>query len=279
MKRLLSVFAAASALALALTGCANYSQPTASSTKAPIVDLAGLKGKVLAVQTDTTGQKYAEDHKAEFGYEIKVFDDLPGSVNAVLAGSADAAINDNGVLYDFAKQNPTTKVVKEFATGEEYGFNVSKNNPGLLAVVNAALTEARADGSYNTIYQKWFGTDAPANTAPTAPATSSEKPVLVDPSKLTTCTHLAYRPFQFLDTDNTTIIGFDVDLVDLVAKKLGVPQKIVDIDFGQITSGSVFAAKKCDLGAAAITITPEREKAAPFSEGYFAATQALLVKP
>ena len=90
--------------------------------------------------------------------------------------------------YDFAKQNPTTKVVKEFATGEEYGFNVSKNNPGLLAVVNAALTEARADGSYNTIYQKWFGTDAPANTAPTAPATSSEKPVLVDPSKLTTCT-------------------------------------------------------------------------------------------
>ena len=54
---------------------------------------------------------------------------------------------------------------------------------------------------------------------------------------------------------------------------------IVDIDFGQITSGSVFAAKKCDLGAAAITITPEREKAAPFSEGYFAATQALLVKP
>ena len=68
-------------------------------------------------------------------------------------------------------------------------------------------------------------------------------------------------------------------LADVIAKKLGVTQKIVDIDFGQITSGAVFAAKKCDMGAAAITITPERNAAAPFSVGYFAATQALLVKP
>jgi ABC-type amino acid transport substrate-binding protein len=283
MKRLISFAAAASALALVVSGCANYAQPSASasssaSAPAAITDLSGLKGKTLAVQTDTTGQKYAEDHKAEFGYNIKVFDDLPGAVNAVLAGTADATINDNGVLYDFAKQNPTTKVVKEFNTGENYGFNVAKSNTGLLDAVDAALIQAKTDGTYKAIYQKWFGTDGPADV-PTAPAASGAKPVLVDPTKLTVCTHLAYRPFQYLDTDNTTIIGFDVDLADVIAKKLGVTQKIVDIDFGQITSGAVFAAKKCDMGAAAITITPERNAAAPFSVGYFAATQALLVKP
>ncbi len=284
MKRLISFAAAASALALVVSGCANYAQPSASASSstsasaAAITDLSGLKGKTLAVQTDTTGQKYAEEHMAEFGYNIKVFDDLPGAVNAVLAGTADATINDNGVLYDFAKQNPTTKVVKEFNTGENYGFNVGKSNTGLLDAINAALTEAKADGTYKAIYQKWFGADGPTDTTP-APAASGAKPVLVDPTKLTVCTHLAYRPFQYLDTDNTTIIGFDVDLADVVAKKLGVTQKIVDIDFGQITSGAVFAAKKCDMGAAAITITPERNAAAPFSVGYFAATQALLVKP
>jgi len=283
MKRLISFAAAASALALVVSGCANYAQPSASasstaSAPSAITDLSGLKGKTLAVQTDTTGQKYAEDHKAEFGYNIKVFDDLPGAVNAVLAGTADATINDNGVLYDFAKQNPTTKVVKEFNTGENYGFNVAKSNTGLLDAIDAALIQAKTDGTYKTIYQKWFGTDGPADV-PTAPAASGAKPVLVDPTKLTVCTHLAYRPFQYLDKDNTTIIGFDVDLADVIAKKLGVTQKIVDIDFGQITSGAVFAAKKCDMGAAAITITPERNAAAPFSVGYFAATQALLVKP
>jgi ABC-type amino acid transport substrate-binding protein len=283
MKRLISFAAAASALALVVSGCANYAQPSASasssaSAPAAITDLSGLKGKTLAVQTDTTGQKYAADHTAEFGYNIKVFDDLPGAVNAVLAGTADATINDNGVLYDFAKQNPTTKVVKEFNTGENYGFNVAKSNTGLLDAIDAALIAAKSDGTYKAIYQKWFGTDGPADV-PTAPAASGAKPVLVDPTKLTVCTHLAYRPFQYLDTDNTTIIGFDVDLADVIAKKLGVTQKIVDIDFGQITSGAVFAAKKCDMGAAAITITPERNAAAPFSVGYFAATQALLVKP
>ena len=283
MKRLISFAAAASALALVVSGCANYAQPSASasstaSAPSAITDLSGLKGKTLAVQTDTTGQKYAEEHKAEFGYNIKVFDDLPGAVNAVLAGTADATINDNGVLYDFAKQNPTTKVVKEFNTGENYGFNVAKSNTGLLDAIDAALIQAKTDGTYKTIYQKWFGTDGPADV-PTAPAASGAKPVLVDPTKLTVCTHLAYRPFQYLDKDNTTIIGFDVDLADVIAKKLGVTQKIVDIDFGQITSGAVFAAKKCDMGAAAITITPERNAAAPFSVGYFAATQALLVKP
>lgn len=271
--------AAVSVAALvALSACANYSQPSASAAK--IAGLEDLKGKVLAVQTDTTGQKYAEDHKAEFGYEIKVFDDLPGTANAVLAGTADAAINDNGVLYDFARQNPTTAVVTEFATGEQYGFNVSKSNPGLLNSVNEALAEAKKDGTYNTIYQKWFGTDAPADVINnnTATVKGSEKPVLINSKNLTVCTHLAYRPFQYLDADNTTIIGFDVDLADVVAKKLGVTQKIVDIDFGQITSGSVFAAKKCDLGAAAITITKERNAAAPFSDPYFDATQALLVR-
>ncbi|MEZ5202014.1 MAG: transporter substrate-binding domain-containing protein [Micropruina glycogenica] len=102
-------------------------------------------------------------------------------------------------------------------------------------------------------------------------------PTLVSAGKLTVCTHLAYRPFQFKDDAGKTV-GFDVDLMDLVAKKLGVTQEIVDIEFEQITSGAAFAAKKCDAGAAAITITDKRKQATGFSDPYFAATQALLVK-
>ncbi|MGV8850160.1 MAG: transporter substrate-binding domain-containing protein [Propionibacteriaceae bacterium] len=126
-----------------------------------ITDFSGLKGKVLAVQSGTTGQDYAESKKAEFGFTVKVFDDMPGGANAVLAGTVDANINDNGVLYDYGKDNPKTKVVKEFATGENYGFNMAKDNTKLLKVVNDVLKSAKADGSYNTIYKKWFGVDAP----------------------------------------------------------------------------------------------------------------------
>ncbi|TDC09248.1 amino acid ABC transporter substrate-binding protein [Nonomuraea longispora] len=100
---------------------------------------------------------------------------------------------------------------------------------------------------------------------------------LVQPGKLTVCTNIPYEPFQFKD-DTGKIVGFDVDIVDLAAKKLGVEQNIVDIDFAVIKSGAAMAAKKCDVAAAGMTITPERQQNIAFSDPYFDATQALLAK-
>jgi polar amino acid transport system substrate-binding protein len=99
---------------------------------------------------------------------------------------------------------------------------------------------------------------------------------LVDSGKLTTCTHLPYRPFQF--EQDGKIVGFDVDMIDLVAKELGVTQAIVDTPFEGIQSGEDLNARKCDIAAAAMTITPERQEKIDFSEPYFDANQALLVK-
>lgn len=145
-----------------------FSDPYFSATQALLVasdstvtDLADLKGKVLAVQAGTTGQDYAKENAAANGYTVKVFDDMPSGANAVLAKTVDAAINDNGVVYNFASSNPGTKVVKEFDTSEKYGFSMGKDNTALLTVVNEVLKTAKADGTYNDIYKKWFGKDAP----------------------------------------------------------------------------------------------------------------------
>ncbi|MFD8526008.1 ABC transporter substrate-binding protein [Streptosporangium canum] len=108
-----------------------------------------------------------------------------------------------------------------------------------------------------------------------APAAASG-PKLVSPGKLTTCTNLPYEPFQFKEGDK--VVGFDVDIVDLAAKKLGLTQEIVDIDFAVIKSGAAMAAGKCDVAAAGMTITPERQANITFSVPYFDATQALLAK-
>lgn len=100
---------------------------------------------------------------------------------------------------------------------------------------------------------------------------------LVEKDTLTVCTHLPYKPFQFAN-DSGDIVGFDVDLLDLLAEDLGVEQQVVSVDWNQITSGAVFAANKCDLAMGGATITPERREAVLFSDPYFNATQALLVK-
>ena len=101
-------------------------------------------------------------------------------------------------------------------------------------------------------------------------------PELVSEGKLINCTGLPYKPFEY--EENGDVIGFDVDLVDLVAKKLGVEQEIVDTPFDGIQSGADFNSGKCDISAAGMTINDERKQNIDFSDPYFDATQALVAK-
>ncbi|WSQ08175.1 transporter substrate-binding domain-containing protein [Streptomyces sp. NBC_01231] len=98
---------------------------------------------------------------------------------------------------------------------------------------------------------------------------------LVKGGQLTTCTHLPYPPFQS-EVDGK-VQGFDVSLVDLVAKDLGVKQDILDTPFENFKTGAFLNAGQCDLAAAGMTITEERKKNVDFSDPYFDATQAVLV--
>ncbi|MFI1016739.1 ABC transporter substrate-binding protein [Streptomyces sp. NPDC020965] len=97
---------------------------------------------------------------------------------------------------------------------------------------------------------------------------------VVEKGRLTTCTHLPYPPFQF-ERDGA-IVGFDVSLIDLVAKRLKVEQKIVDTPFENFKTGAFLNSGECDLAAAGMTITADRKKNVDFSVPYFDATQALL---
>ncbi|MER6102704.1 ABC transporter substrate-binding protein [Streptomyces sp. NPDC001832] len=99
---------------------------------------------------------------------------------------------------------------------------------------------------------------------------------LVKAGTLTTCTHLPYPPFQ-LEKDGK-VVGFDVAMIDLVAKDLGVKQQIVDKSFETIKTGADLNAGICDVAAAGMTITDERKQNIDFSSPYFEADQALLTR-
>jgi polar amino acid transport system substrate-binding protein len=100
---------------------------------------------------------------------------------------------------------------------------------------------------------------------------------LVQTGTLTVCTHLPFEPFQYRD-DAGRVVGFDIELIELVAKKLGTTQSVVDTPFEGIKSGQDLNSGKCDVAAAGMTITAERRQALDFSVPYFEANQALLVR-
>ncbi|MFD3619142.1 transporter substrate-binding domain-containing protein [Streptomyces sp. NPDC058676] len=98
---------------------------------------------------------------------------------------------------------------------------------------------------------------------------------LVKAGQLTTCTHLPYPPFQ--SEIDGKVQGFDVSLIDLAAKDLGVKQDVLDTPFENFKTGAFLNSGECDLAAAGMTITEERKKNVDFSDPYFEATQAVLV--
>lgn len=125
---------------------------------------------------------------------------------------------------------------------------------------------------------------APSSSAaaPSSSAASSAPAVdykLVTAGTLTVCSDIPYKPFEFEDASTPTgYTGFDIEIVDAIAKKLGLTLKVVVTNFDALQSGTALAANSCDLAASAMTITDERKKNLDFADAYYDSLQSLLVK-
>ena len=93
---------------------------------------------------------------------------------------------------------------------------------------------------------------------------------------LTVCTDSPYPPMEFEEDGEFT--GFDIELMRAIASKMGLEVEVINSGFDPITSGTALESDQCDIAAASITITPEREESIAFTEPYFDAEQSLLVK-
>ncbi len=107
--------------------------------------------------------------------------------------------------------------------------------------------------------------DAPtAGASVAASATTDAKLVAMLPAALKTKGTLTigvdstYPPNEYLDTDGKTVIGFDVDLFDAVAKKLGLKTTWQTANFDDIIPGIM--SGKYDIGVSSFTINADRLK-------------------
>ena len=91
----------------------------------------------------------------------RIVDHYPLTPDALLAlklGRADAAVVDELVALEEARANPgEVKVVGTPFTIEYYGIAMRKGGDDLLRDINRALAQMKADGTYDEIYDRWFG--------------------------------------------------------------------------------------------------------------------------
>jgi cystine transport system substrate-binding protein len=127
------------------------------SDNAAIKSFADLKGRRAAESLTSNFGQLARSN----GAELVGTDGFNQSVDLLLAGRADATINDSLSYLDFRKHKPDArlKVAATEANAEAEGVLIRKGNPELLAAINHALDQIKADGSYQRISHKYFGAD------------------------------------------------------------------------------------------------------------------------
>lgn len=114
---------------------------------------------------------------------------------------------------------------------------------------------------------------APADSAGSADASGSDTMQLVTDGTLTIGTSAEYEPFEYMEDGEYK--GFDLELAQAIADDLGLELKIENVDFDTIVPG-VASGTKYDMGIAAITATPEREKEVGFTDSYYMDDQAIV---
>ncbi len=113
-----------------------------------------------------------------------------------------------------------------------------------------------------------------ADTTATAAATDLG---LATPGTLTVASDIPYAPFEFTDPGSKEAKGFDIDLVNAIAKNLGI-QNVTFVDQPFDTIILSIKQGRYDMSASSWTITPERAKEVAFGDSYFSANQAILAQ-
>lgn len=129
-----------------------------------------LKPLKVGVQTGTTGDEVVTKLLGKGSTNVRRFESTPLALKELEAGGVDAVVADNGVVVNYVANNADAKfkTVSDSAfTPEQYGIAVKKGNDELREKLNKALAEIKADGTYNSIYTKYFGSPA-ATPAPAA---------------------------------------------------------------------------------------------------------------
>ena len=85
-----------------------------------------------------------------------------------------------------------------------------------------------------------------------------------------------YRPFEYHDEKTNKIIGYDIDVAEAIAKKIGVPLVIQEMQFtGLIPS---LQNGQADFVIAAMYITPQRREIVDFAEPYMDTGMTVVVR-
>ena len=187
-----------------------------------------------------------------------------------LDGKIDAVIVDMEPAKNIVAANPKLKIQESIKYDpEDYAIAVKKGNTELLGLIDVVLTEIKSDGSYDNLVKGFIDTPQDQRDAYiTGEQVGTE-------GTLTVGTNAEFPPFEYT-LDDGSVVGLDIELAKLIAKKanktLVVKNTMFDSLLLELENGSV------DFVIAGMTVTEERLAQVDFSASYYTSEQAVIVR-
>jgi polar amino acid transport system substrate-binding protein len=254
-KLIRSIAAAAGAAILSVAVACGDDTPTG---------LNALAQQEFGVPSGTVADQLVRSRfpNARFRYYPTVLD----AAMAVKSGEVAAAAYDEPILRNIAAKDGSLRVLPERITTDEYGFGFRLGEQTLRNAFDSMLAEARANGDYQRMLDRWLPASGQPGSMPTI-ATGSGALLRFGTAAVT-------EPCAF--RNGSVVVGFDVELAMRLAARLGRRLEIVDMPFGNLIPALV--AGDVDMIAACITITEARRQSVLFSASYYTGGISALVR-
>ena len=126
------------------------------------VTMDNLGEKMIGCQKATTGYLYASDTPENGGYgedHVIAYETGALAVEALKNGQVDCVIIDNEPAKAYVAANEGLTILETPWVEEDYAIGRTKGNTALLEAVNAAMTELKADGTFQAIVDRYITAD------------------------------------------------------------------------------------------------------------------------
>lgn len=226
-KKIAMLLTATMVMGLALTGCggSKTEEESASSTA------SSEKSIVYAVEAGSAGEMAAEDN----GLEYKSVESQADAMMEVDAGTSEGAIVDLLMAAAMTGEDssyPNLKYEDADLSSEEFGIGCRKDSD-LVSFMNQSLYEAYSDGTMAELAEKYNMSDAVMEmeeAAYEASESDSDVEAIKAAGKIVVGI-TDYPPMDYKGDNGDEWIGFDAELAQYVADKLGVEVEFMEINW------------------------------------------------
>ena len=248
-------------LAVRASDLAASSQPEFAAEYSEYSDLSGKRVSML---TGAPFEELVRSKVPDVG-EFSYFNNAPDTILALKSGKTDAFLTNNAVGALAVNRNPELALFPQDLDTSAFGIAFAKGDPA--RDMWQAAYDAISEETKNALWEKWTGSDDSVKLLPEQDWPGSNGTV-----QAAVCDSL--EPMSYMGNGGQPM-GFDIEMILLMAKELDVHVEFTGMEFSAIMS-SVQAGKAL-LGAGSIIATDERKQSVDFVE-YYPAAFVLVVR-